>query len=549
MLPHLEEPARVLLVLSTVIGTGLALGNLRVVRLQLGVAGVLFTGLLMGHLGYGFSGPLNDLLREFGLVLFVYTIGIQVGPRFFDSLRRFGWRLNVLAAAVVVLGAALTLAISRLCHLPIAEAVGMFSGATTNTPSLAAAQQALQQLPGIDAEQLKLPGLSYAVAYPFGILGIIVAMALTRVLGRLDPAAEAAAYAEAHARHTPNVEARDFRLDNANLDGLALDEVSALRATGAVISRVLRGRREEVALPDTVLHLGDVVRAVGRPEELAACQQLLGTPVPVTRAAGGPIATRQVLVTRRRMVGRTIEALEAFLYGVTVTRISRGDVEFPASPEVEIRYADRLTVVGEEDAIRFFAREVGNSEDALQHPQLIPIFIGIALGVWLGVAPLRLPGMPAPVHLGMAGGPLVVALVLSRLGKLGPFVWAMPTAANLMLRELGIALFLACVGLRSGDRLMEALTNGHGVMWLAGGAVVTLVPLALLAWWARARGRMNYLTLCGLLAGSMTDPPALAFANQLARSNAQVVAYAAVYPLVMLLRILTAQLLVLCGGR
>jgi putative transport protein len=543
-----ESSAQALLVLSLVIGAGLALGSVRLFGLQLGVAGVLFAGLLFGHWQWALSPALNDVLREFGLILFVYTIGLQVGPRFFDSLRRFGLHLNLYAAAIVALGAALTVALSRFAGIPMAEAVGLFTGATTNTPSLAAAQQALQQLPGATPELLKLPGLSYAVAYPFGLLGLILTMVLTRRWGRIDPAQEAAAYAAAHAHHAPQVVVQDLRVENPKLDGVTVDEIPSLRACSVVVSRVFHAGHAEVALPDSVLHLGDLVRLVGTAAQLEGFQRIIGAPALAPAEAGERITTRQVLVSRRRMVGRTIEELEAFLYGITITRISRGDVEFPASAEVEIRFADRLTVVGEQAAIDFFAREVGNSEAALQQPQLIPLFVGVALGIWLGALPWQWPGLPAPVRLGMAGGPLLVSLILSRLGKLGPLIWSMPPAANLMLREIGLALFLACVGLRAGDRLVASFLSGDGLRWLLGGMLITLVPLALTAAIARARG-MNYLTLCGLLAGSTTNPPALAFANQQASSNAQVVAYAAVYPLVMLLRILAAQLLVLFGSR
>lgn len=543
-----DGSAHALWVVALVIGTGLALGSLRVAGVQLGVAGVLFAGLLFGHAQLTLAPALNDVLREFGLILFVYTIGLQIGPRFFDSLRRVGVQLNLLAAAIVLLGAGLTAGLSWLAGIPMAEAVGMFSGATTNTPSLAAAQQALEQLPHIAPTWHKLPGLSYAVTYPFGLLGIILTMVCMRYAARIAPAREAAAYAAAHAHHTPQVEVRDLRVENPKLDGLAIGDLPALRASGVVASRVFHGSHVEVAMPDTLLQAGDIVRLVGAAAALAPFEHIIGAPAAVPPIESGRITTRQVLVTRRRMVGRSIEELEAFLYGVTITRISRGDVEFPASAEVELRYADRLTVVGEEAAIALFAREVGNSEAALEHPQLIPLFIGVALGIWVGTWPLPLPGVPAPVRLGMAGGPLIVSLALSRMGKLGPLIWAMPTAANLMLREIGIALFLACVGLRAGDQLVASFVSGEGLRWFCGGLVITLVPLAVVSGIARARG-MNYLTLCGLLAGSTTNPPALAFANQQASSTAQVVAYATVYPLVMLLRIVTAQLLVLFGTR
>ncbi len=539
--------AHTLFIFGLVACLGLLLGSLRFKGISLGVAGVLFSGLLFGHFGIAIDHEILDFAREFGLILFVYTIGLQVGPGFFSSFKRDGLTLNLLAVFIVICGALIAAAFALWGGIPLPAAAGLFSGATTNTPSLAAAQQALKDIPGLMPEAGKLPALGYAVAYPFGIVGIIITMLLIRFLLRINPSQDASTYAEMHARMNPKLEVIDLRVENSNLHGLQLKNIPSLNDSGVVISRVYHEGVLQAALPATTIHLGDIIRAVGPRDKLNDLRVIIGTETQLDlRGTKGHTIARRVIVSRTAMSGKTIAELDARQrYGVTITRLTRSDMELPVTPDITVNFADTLMAVGDEDAVRKFAAEMGDSPKELNHPQLIPVFLGIVLGVLLGTFPFHIPGIPSAVKLGLAGGPLVVAILLSRLGRLGPLVWYMPAAANIMLREVGITLFLACVGLKAGDQFVKTLVQGDGLYWMAAGTAITLVPLLAAAFWARLKLKMNYLTLCGLLAGSMTDPPALAFANQMVPSSAQVVAYASVYPVVMLLRVICAQCLII----
>ena len=549
LITHSEGVAHAVLVMSVVAAVGLGLGSLKVRGVGLGVAGVLFAGLAAGHFGLRINHEIQEFAREFGLILFVYTIGIQVGPGFIASLRRNGLPLNLMAAAVVLLGVAVTLGVAFLFmskdEFPVA--VGLFAGATTNTPSLAAAQQALKDVPSMTEQSVKLPGLGYAVAYPFGIIGIILTMVLVRVLFRVNLQHETEAMARADAAGRGKLETINLEVRNPNLDNLPLRQLPTLAETGVVISRVMKNGKPMVARPELSLQLGDVLHAVGPREKLDDLKLIVGAESKVdVKALPGAISSRRILVTKSESLGKSVHELDlGNRFGVRVTRINRAEVELAPTPGVKLQYGDNLVVVGEEDGIKRVADELGDSVKRLNHPHIIPVFVGIALGVILGSWPISIPGMPAPVRLGLAGGPLLVAIILSRLGHVGALVWYMPISANFMLREVGIVLFLACVGIRSGDRFVETLVNGHGVQWMLYGALITLVPLVVVGLFARVVMKLNFLPLSGLLAGSMTDPPALAFAGAITGSDAPGVAYATVYPLVMLLRVLCAQAMVL----
>lgn len=532
------------LVFALVIASGLALGSVRFRSVNLGVAGVLFSGLIFGHFKVHIPAEISEFVREFGLILFVYTIGMEVGPGFVASLQKDGLRLNLLAAFIVFAGAVITVLLNR-AGIEAPVAAGLFSGATTNTPSLAAAQQAFALLPGSSEAALKMPGMGYAMAYPFGIVGIILTMVLIRALFRIRPDEEAKKYSAAHGSSAAALQAVDLKVQNPNLNACPVDKIPGLQANGAVISRIFHDGKLSISMPDSVIYENDIVRVVGSREKIEELKLLIGPVSKIDFREKENIAVRQVMITRHEITGRRLEELDFPLYGITATRLRRGGIEFTAALEMELQFGDTLTVVGEQADIQKFASLVGNSSKELDYPQLIPVFLGIALGVIAGIWPIQFPGMPAPVKLGLAGGPLLVALLLSRVGRIGRITWYMPASANFMLREIGITLFLTCVGLKSGDRFLEVLLHGSGLLWMAGGALITFVPLFAAAVAARLKYKMNYLTLCGLLAGSMTDPPALAFANQITPSNAQVVSYAAVYPLVIILRVLCAQILVM----
>ena len=544
---HQDSVAHSIAALGAVIAAGLALGHIRIFGVSLGVAGVLFSGLLAAHLGLKVNSAVLEFTRELGLGFFVFTIGLQLGPGFFASLRRQGLALNLMAASVVLLGAGLVLLLPRLAGIPLPAAVGIFSGATTNTPSLAAAGQALRQMPDASDAMLKLPDVAYAVTYPFGILGTILAMLAIRRFFRVDLESEKRALRADRAAEQRPIETLALRVTNPNLAGVPIARIPALRESEVVVSRLSREGTVRVATPDTPLALGDELLLVGSPAGLESLRVVIGeTSSADLRSAPGNVDVRRVLVTRRTSLGKSVDELDlGRRYGVNVTRIARGDQQFTPTSSLRLQFADTVTLVGPEAQLAQAEAVLGNSPKELNQPNLVAVFVGILLGVLLGTMPLFVPGLPAPVKLGLAGGPLIVAILLGRLGHWGPLVWYMPPNANYMLREIGIALFLAAVGLKSGDSFWPLLSEGDGLRWMLAGAVVTVVPLLLVAFAARAIWKLNYVQLCGLLAGSMTDPPALAFANTLAGSEDVAIAYVTVYPLTMLLRVFAAQWMIL----
>ncbi len=539
--------AHSVLILSLVIALGLVMGSIKAFGVSLGVAGVLFAGLFFGHFGLGIDHEVLEFVREFGLILFVYTIGMQVGPGFLSSLKRNGLQLNFLAASIVGLGALIAAGLYLFAGIPLPAVVGMFSGATTNTPSLAVAQQALKEFPGITEEISKMPGLGYAVSYPLGIMGIILTMILSRVIFKINPAKESQEHTQLTENNVRLIDTISLKVENPNLNGVAVKNIPTLQESHLVISRVMHENRIQIAMADTKIFQNDIIQVVGTVDRLEQFRVIVGSKSDVDlRAIKSGVMAKRVVITKSDVVGASIGELEILnRYGVTVTRVSRSEIEFAASADIRLQYADTLLVVGEENDIRKFATDVGNAPKQLDHPFIIPVFVGIALGVILGNIPFHLPGIPAPVKLGLAGGPLIVAIILSRVNRIGNLIWYMPMSANFMLRELGITLFLACVGLKSGDQFVKTLVEGSGFYWMVCATLITFIPLMAVAFYARIKYKLNYMTLCGLLAGSMTDPPALAFANSIAASNAPSVAYATVYPLVMILRIISAQVLVL----
>jgi putative transport protein len=545
-----ETAAGAVLVLSFVAALGLALGALRARGIGLGIAGVLFVGIAFGHFGVHVAESTREFVRELGLVLFVYSIGLQVGPGFLASLRRHGLRLNLLAAGVVVLGVLTALGLRFALGIDAAVVVGLLAGATTNTPSLAAVQQALQEALPSGPTRLAaahLPGLGYAVAYPFGVLGVILVMVAVRLGFRISVAKEAEELATSQASEIPPLARANLEVTNPNLTGMPLEKVPALAGTGIVVSRVWQAGRLQVPRPETRLGPGDVLLAVGTREQLEALRVVVGQESGLDlRALPSAITSKRLIVTRTAATGRTVADLDFVRrFSVQITRVSRAEVEMSATPGFELQYGDTVLAVGEPADIQKVAAELGDSPKSLNYPHLVPMFAGMALGILAGSVPFSLPGVPAPVRLGLAGGPLLVAIALARIGRIGPLVWYMPISANYVLRETGIVLFLAAVGLGAGSVFVETLVRGDGLYWMACGAVLTVAPLLLVAAFGRLALGLNYLTLCGMLAGSMTDPPALSFATSIAGSEDPSVAYATVYPLTMILRVLSAQLLVM----
>ncbi len=545
-----QPVAWAVLVLSGVGALGLAFASLKVRGVGLGIAGVLFAGIIVGHFGIHIEKEILEFVREFGLILFVFTIGLQLGPGFFASLRKQGLKLNFLAASVVLLGVVVTLVVAnKLLDIDIVAALGLFSGATTNTPSLGAAQQTLKTLGDAFADKAALPALAYAVAYPGGVFGIILTLLALRFGFRINPEQEAEAYRAEQRKGVDPLERMNLVIENANLENLAIGDVPGRREISVVVSRIRRKEASEVqtATDQTILHRGDIILAVGSRKNLEKFRVIVGRESDVNLAkAPGRVVTRKIVVTRKEVLGKTIDEIDLdSRYSVAVTRVTRADLEMTALPELALQFGDMVQVVGDEAAMPKVADELGNCVRALNETNFIPIFVGIALGVLVGMLPLHFSGIPAPVRLGIAGGPLILAIVLSRIGRIGRMVWYMPANANMAFRELGIVLFLACVGLKAGESFFAKVFTAEGLNWLLAGFAITVIPILVVGIAARLFFKLNFTAISGLLAGSMTDPPALAFANAVSRSDAPSVAYATVYPLTMLLRIVTVQILVL----
>ncbi|EJP4074913.1 putative transporter [Atlantibacter sp.] len=547
----MSEIALTVSLLALVAVVGLWIGNIKIRGVGLGIGGVLFGGIIVGHFveqaGVGLNSHMLHFIQEFGLILFVYTIGIQVGPGFFSSLRVSGLRLNLFAILIVVLGGVVTAILHKLFDIPLPVVLGIFSGAVTNTPALGAGQQILADL-GTPSGIVDLMGMSYAMAYPFGICGILLTMWFIRMVFRINVDNEAAQHDASNGFSHTQLQTINIRVENPNLNMLAIQDVPILNSDTIICSRLKREDVLMVPSPNTVVQIGDLLHLVGRESDLHNAQLVIGKEVDTSLSTHGTeLRVERVVVTNEKVFGKKIRDLQfKQRYDVVISRLNRAGVELVASSNASLQFGDILNLVGRPASIDAVAAEVGNAKQKLQQVQMLPVFIGIGLGVLLGSVPLFIPGFPAALRLGLAGGPLIMALILGRIGTIGKLYWFMPPSANLALRELGIVLFLSVVGLKSGGDFVDTLLAGSGVSWIAYGAVITAVPLITVGILARIFTRMNYLTLCGMLAGSMTDPPALAFANNLhATSGAAALSYATVYPLVMFLRIITPQLLAL----
>ncbi|EEW8177174.1 putative transporter [Escherichia coli] len=536
-------------ILALVAVVGLFIGNVKFRGIGLGIGGVLFGGIIVGHFvsqaGMTLSSDMLHVIQEFGLILFVYTIGIQVGPGFFASLRVSGLRLNLFAVLIVIIGGLVTAILHKLFDIPLPVVLGIFSGAVTNTPALGAGQQILRDL-GTPMEMVDQMGMSYAMAYPFGICGILFTMWMLRVIFRVNVETEAQQHESSRTNGGALIKTINIRVENPNLHDLAIKDVPILNGDKIICSRLKREETLKVPSPDTIIQLGDLLHLVGQPADLHNAQLVIGQEVDTSLSTKGTdLRVERVVVTNENVLGKRIRDLHfKERYDVVISRLNRAGVELVASGDISLQFGDILNLVGRPSAIDAVANVLGNAQQKLQQVQMLPVFIGIGLGVLLGSIPVFVPGFPAALKLGLAGGPLIMALILGRIGSIGKLYWFMPPSANLALRELGIVLFLSVVGLKSGGDFVNTLVNGEGLSWIGYGALITAVPLITVGILARMLAKMNYLTMCGMLAGSMTDPPALAFANNLhPTSGAAALSYTTVYPLVMFLRIITPQLL------
>lgn len=536
--------------LALVAVTGLWIGHWKIKGVGFGVGGVLFGGIIVAHFTnqYGLKLDTHTLhfVQEFGLILFVYTIGIQVGPGFFSSLRRSGLKLNGFAFLIVLLGGITVVFIHKLANVPLDIILGIYSGAVTNTPSLGAGQQILSEL-GMNSTTETM-GMAYAMAYPFGICGILLSMWLIRLFFKVNVDEEERNFKQESGHDKESLTAMDIKVTNKNLDGLCLIDVPGFGTGDVVCSRLKRGDSISVPKANTEIYLDDILHLVGEINALKKMRLIVGDEMDVpTSTVGSKIRAERVVVTSEKVLGKKIKSLGIHQkYGVVISRLNRAGVELVPTANTTLQFGDVLHMVGPTDVMNNAISVIGNAAQKLQQVQMLPVFIGIGLGVLFGSIPFYIPGFPVALKLGLAGGPLVIALILARIGTLGKLYWFMPPSANLALRELGIVLFLAVVGLKSGGSFLDTLLNGDGLEWMGYGVIITLVPLLVTGIIARLYSKLNYLSLCGVLAGSMTDPPALAFANAIKEeSGTAALSYATVYPLAMFLRIISPQLLAL----
>ena len=537
-----------LLILALVISFGLILGKIKIRNVSLDLTWVLIIGIVFGYFNLNLDENLLHFLREFGLVLFVYSIGLQVGPGFFSSFKKGGLSLNMLILVTIVLSIIVTLTIHFVSGVSVTALAGILSGAVTNTPSLGAAQQAFFGMKGVEAPDI---ALGYAMAYPMGVVGMILSFIALRYILRIKSAEEEAA-AERGLGQLEQLTVRSINLEvtNERIDNTMIKEVKSIVGRHFVISRILRAdgvKHETVVNGHTHLHLGDRILVVAAPKDVEAITALIGHDAEVDWSeCEKEMISRRILVTKPELNGVTLEHLNITgNFGATVTRVNRNGVDLVAHPHLRLQLGDRLTIVGTDLALSKVDKLLGNQMKRLNYPNLIPIFLGIALGCIVANIPLLIPGIPQPVKLGLAGGPFIVAILVGYFGPRYHMVTYNTISANMMLREMGITIFLACVGLGAGKDFFATLATEQGLSWIGYGLLITVIPILLGGIIGRYCFHLNYYTLMGVLSGGNTNPPALAYSNMLTTSDTPSVGYATVYPFAMFLRIISIQILIM----
>ncbi len=537
--------AQIVLVYAITITVGVALGRVKIFGVSLGITWVLFVGIFLSHFGIHIEKEVEHTLKEFGLILFVFSIGLQVGPSFFASLKKQGLTLNLLALGIVAIGTVTMLCIHFITGTPVSVLAGVMSGAVTNTPGLGAAQQALNDIEA-NASAISTMNLGYAVAYPFGVIGIILVLITYQKVFRVNLTKEKENYEKKRLSNLTAPSKIHLNVENPHLFGKSLASLKGVFKTHYVISRLWRNGEIMLPCADTVLQQNDVLLIITSEEHFEEFKMVIGSESDLNLIEKqSSIVSRRIVVTQKKVLNKPLKDLTLGRTDYNITRVDRSGIEFIANSDTILQIGDIVTVVGHETAVESFAKILGNSLKRLDHPDLVPIFFGIALGVIFGSLPCFIPGIPAPIKIGLAGGPLIIALLISRFGSKVGLATYVTNSAALMIREIGIVLFLASVGLSSGEHFVEILTQGDGVLWMGYGALITLIPLIIIACIARFSVRCSFFEVCGLLSGASTDPPALAFATQTAGSDAPAVTYATVYPLTMICRILMAQLVIL----
>ncbi len=532
-------------VLSIIISLGLGLGKLRVWGISLGVTFVFFVGILAGHLGLNIDPQMLKYAQDFGLVLFVYELGLKVGPGFFSSFRSGGIKLNMLALATMLLGTGMTIGLSYALHLPMSDMVGILSGATTNTPALGAAQQSLAQL-GLPTTNA---ALSCAVTYPLGVVGVILAFALLRKVA-VRPT-DLVSHTSEESNHT-HIAA--FHVDNPGIFGQPIRVIATFTPCKFVISRLWRNGVVSIPTSDTVLKENDRLLVISNDTETAGLTALFGQQESKDwnkedidwDAIDSSLISKHLVVTNKDINGKRLGALRLRnSYGINITRVSRAGVQLLATPELVLQMGDRLTVVGEARSIDNVEKVIGNAGDTLQEPNIAAIFIGIVLGLIVGAIPLHLPGMDMPVNLGLAGGPIIVGILVGNFGPRFHMVTYTTRSANLMLRGIGLSLFLACLGLSAGAHFLETVMCADGPIWIGVGFLITIIPVLIMTVVSMRHYKLDFGMACGMSSGAMANPMALTYANDLVTSDNPAVAYATVYPLSIFGRVIIAQVLVL----
>lgn len=546
-----DSIAHIVALYAFVIAVGVLLGKIKIFGISLGVTFVLFVGILVGHFGFTGNTSILNFVQDFGLILFVFCIGLQVGPSFFSSFKKGGVAMNMIAVGIVALNIAVALimyfALQGRVDIPMM--VGILCGAVTNTPGLGAANEALSQI-NYNGPQI---ANGYACAYPLGVMGIILSMILIRLICRIDLNKEEE---EIKRGEEANPHLKPFFLNlevhNEALLGKTVLQVRNFLARDFVCSRIMKSDGcVYIPTANTVLELNDKMFIVCAEDDSEAIIAFIGPEVQnVNWEAQGntdkPMVSRRILVTQSNINGKTLGELHFnSMYGVNVTRVNRSGMDLFASRQLTLQVGDRVMVVGPQDAVERVAGLLGNQLKRLDHPNIVTIFVGILCGILFGSLPLAIPGVPTPVKLGLAGGPLIISILIGRFGHKVKLVTYTTMSANLMLREVGLALFLASVGIKAGGSFVQTVVEGDGLLYVGIGFLITIIPLVIIGIVARWRHKLNYYTLMGLIAGSNTDPPALAYANQVSSNDAPAVGYSTVYPLSMFLRILTAQLLIL----
>ena len=550
--------AHIVILFALVISTGVWLGKIKIGGvISLGVTFMLFRGIIVGHIyktlmpqtQYACPEEILDFLQNFGLMFFVYCVGLQVGPSFFESFKKGGLKLNMLAVGIVALNIAVMLTLYYLffdtknpVNLPMM--VGVLCGAVTNTPGLGAANEALSQTASSGAQIAN----GYACAYPLGVLGIIGATIAIRYICRINTKKENEMYQLENGdnAHT-KPHSMSLIVTNHALVGKTMETVRNFLGRNMVCTTILRGSEFIVPNGETVLEEGDKLNIVCTEEDAAAIEAFIGHEIEVDwQTKDEPVISRSIVVTRPEVNGKTLGQLNfGTLYSVNVTRITRSGIELFGASHLRLQMGDRVKVVGPADSVRHVADRLGNSLKRLDHPNVDAMFLGLLLGIILGSLPIALPGMPAPVRLGLAGGPLIIAILIGAVGYKAHIVAYTTTSANLFMREVGLVLFLAAVGIKSGAGFWQTVVAGDGVKYVWTGFLITVIPILIIGIIARLKYKVNYFILAGVIAGATTDPPALAFANNAAGNDAPAIGYSTVYPLTMFLRIITAQMLIL----